>query len=119
MADSQPTQRIETQPLPPVVDGAESNRDALGRFRNGNKAARGNPHAKKVHALRTALFSAVTRADMRAVAKALVTQARGGDLDAIELLLSRLLGKPSETSVEDRLTELEILAGRLAHEQRA
>jgi hypothetical protein len=40
-------------------------RTALGRFAKGNAGGPGNPHAKRVTALREALLAAVTDADIK------------------------------------------------------
>ena len=44
-----------------------ADRDASGKFAQGNPGGPGNPHAKRVGELRTALLDAVTPEDMRAV----------------------------------------------------
>ena len=79
---------IET-PSTNVGNGHDTN----GRFAAGNQFGRGNPHAATVARLRSALLSAVTEDDMRAVVGKLVTMAKGGDVPAIKLLLDRVLGK--------------------------
>ena len=82
-------------------------RDEFGRFGPGNRFSRGNPHAKRVAQLRSALLETVTVEDMRAVAAKLIEMARGGDLPAIRELLERTLGKPVESDFMERLDELE------------
>jgi hypothetical protein len=77
------------EPRPEVID-----RDPLGRFAPGNRAGRGNPHAARVSALRSALLDAVTPDDLRAVVAALVDRAKGGDVAAARELLDRAIGKP-------------------------
>lgn len=77
-------------PSPTEPDGQ---RDPLGRFRPGNKCSRGNPMARKVAAVRKALFAAVRPADIRDVVAALLRQAKAGKIEAIRELLDRLLGK--------------------------
>ena len=47
-------------------------------------------------ALRRAFYDAVTPADLQALARHLITQAKGGNLAATKLLLLWLLGKPGE-----------------------
>ena len=59
-----------------------ADRDADGKFVEGNPGGPGNPYAKRVGELRTALLDTVTREDMQAVAKALVDAANGGDVAA-------------------------------------
>ena len=57
-----------------------------------NRYARGNPFAKRVAKLRSALFKAVSPEDLTEVVKVLVTSAKSGDVPAIRELLQRLLG---------------------------
>ena len=78
-----------------------------GRFGPGNKYARGNPHARRVARLRAELLRAVTPADLRDVALALLTQAKAGDVAAAKELLQRLLGPPVELDLLERLETLE------------
>lgn len=82
-------------------------RDAQGRFAEGNPGGPGNPHAKRVGELRVALLEAVTPADMQAVVKALVEAAKGGDVAAARVLFERVLGKPVEADLIERLEVLE------------
>ena len=93
----------------------ESNgRGEGGRFRLGNKSAKGNPHARLVARLRAELLRAVTPADLRDVVAALLNQAKTGDVAAAKELLQRLLGPPVEL---DLLERLEALEQRLAEQQ--
>src|SRR5688500_17177775 len=83
----------------PMIDFQHNNsdgRDGSGRFVPGNKGGPGNPHARKVGQLRSALLETVTEDDMKAVATKLVEMARGGHLPAIKELLERTLGRPLE-----------------------
>lgn len=64
-----------------------------GKFAAGNPGGPGNPHAGQVARLRSAMLEAVTLDDMRAVARKLVEMALQGDLKAVDLLLTRTLGK--------------------------
>ena len=79
---------IET-PSTNVIIGHDTN----GRFASGNTLGRGNPHAGQVARLRSALLSAVSEDDMRAVVGKLVALAKDGDVPAIKLLFDRVLGK--------------------------
>jgi len=63
-----------------------------GKFKPGNKAAKNRK--PKQNEFRQALEAAVRPADFRAVAKALLKQAKAGDLAAIAMLCDRLLGRP-------------------------
>ncbi len=64
-----------------------------GKFAAGNPGGPGNPHAGQVARLRAVMLEAVSEDDMRAVVLKLVELAKGGDLKAIDLLLTRTLGK--------------------------
>ena len=86
-------------------------RDARGRFVGGNAGGPGNPHAKKVAKLRSAMLSAVTQKDFREVVKALIQRAKAGDVAAIRELLDRCIGKPTQP------LDIEV-DGRLASETR-
>jgi hypothetical protein len=81
--------------LAPSANGPNGGeRDALGRFRPGNRGGPGNPVARKTAAIRKALFAAVKADDIRAMVRALVARARGGDVLACRELLNRLIGRP-------------------------
>jgi len=86
---------------------AITDRDERGRFLPGNKAATGNPHAKRVAELRSALLEAVTAEDLTAVVRALVTAAKQGDVAAARVLFERVLGRPLEADILERLEALE------------
>jgi hypothetical protein len=72
-------------------------RDGAGRFAPGNPGGPGNPFARKTARLRAELLKAVTKEDLRDVARALVSQAKHGDVPAIRELLDRLFGKPRQS----------------------
>ena len=72
-----------------VVIGHDTN----GRFAAGNTLGRGNPHAAQTAKLRSAMLSAVTEDDVKAVVGKLVALAKDGDVPAIKLLFDRVLGK--------------------------
>lgn len=84
-------------------------RDNKGRFTPGNKAATGNPMAKKVQQLRSALIRCVKVQDVQDIAKALIEEAKHGDTGAAKLLLERTLGPPVAVDIEARIEELEAL----------
>ena len=89
----------------PSTNGSNG-RDARGRFVGGNAGGPGNPHAKKVAKLRSAMLSAVTQKDFREVVKALIQRAKAGDVAAIRELLDRCIGKPTlplDIEVDGRL----------------
>ena len=96
---------MNTRPSPTADNG----RSESGRFAPGNAFARGNPHARRVGALRSALLDAVTEDDIKAVIANVVSQAKDGDMAAAKVLFERVLGKPQESDLMERLEELEKL----------
>jgi hypothetical protein len=86
-------------PAPPAAGG----RDAHGRFARGNRGGPGNPHARRVAELRSALLEALTPERMRALAESLYASALGGDVAAAKLLLAYTLGRPAPAVDPDRL----------------
>jgi hypothetical protein len=96
-------------PKEPFGDG----RDAKGKFVKGNAGGPGNPLAARVSKLRFALVNAVTVEDIEEVIAALVKQAKEGDVAAMRELFSRVLGRPLEADLLERLEALEeTLRGR-------
>jgi hypothetical protein len=87
-------------PRPQAPDGGH---DARGRFATGNRGGPGNPFARQVAALRSALLARVTPEDLGDVAEELLRQAKGGSLAAAKLLLSYTLGKPGPAVDPDAL----------------
>ena len=69
---------MSNQPSPTGDDG----RNPDGTFAKGNRAACGNPFARRVAKLRTALLNAVSDDDIRATVAAMVKQAKAGDVVA-------------------------------------
>jgi hypothetical protein len=90
-------------------------RDARGRFAPGNAGGPGNPLGGQVARLRAALIEAVTEDDMAAIARKLIEMAKGGDVTAIRELLTRVLGRPLETDLIERMERIE---ARLAEDVR-
>ena len=84
-------------------------RDERGRFAPGNVGGPGNPHAKQVGKLRSAMLAAVSDKEMKAVVKKLVELAKGGNVPAAREVLDRCLGRPVEADLLERLEELEEL----------
>ena len=84
-------------------------RDERGRFAPGNVGGPGNPHAKQVGKLRSAMLAAVSDKEMKAVVKKLVELAKGGNVPAAKEVLDRCLGRPVEADLLERLEELEEL----------
>jgi hypothetical protein len=89
---------------PPAAEGG---RDTHGRFGKGNLGGPGNPFARQVAALRSALLASVTTEDMEAVTQQLVRQAKEGNVAAAKLLLSYTLGKPAAPVDPDTLDQQE------------
>lgn len=93
-----------------------ADRSKSGRFLPGNKAAKGNPHARHVAQLRAGLMRAVTPSDIQEIITSLVTAAKGGDINAARTVLERTLGKPLEADILERLENLEsIIEGQKQH----
>ena len=82
---------IDTRSI--TTDPSANGRTPRGQFAKGNPGGPGNPHAKRVAWLRAALLEAVSKDDLRAIARTLVKKAKGGDLPAIRELLNRVIGK--------------------------
>jgi hypothetical protein len=83
-------------------------RDKLGKFVAGNKASAGNKATKpRAARFRTALLRSATVADMEKLARTLLDQAIGGNVQAIRLALAYLAGKPEEVEFAGRLSALE------------
>jgi hypothetical protein len=96
------------------VDPSPNGRDAQGRFRPGWGGGPGNPHARAVGELRTALLTTVTADDISAIVRVLIEQAKAGEIRAIREVLDRTLGRPIEADLLERLAELETLAAEIA-----
>ncbi len=88
-------------PSPTATDGTLVNRDEHGRFIQGNKAAKGNPYAKRVAQLRSAMMDAVTAGDVRAVIARMIELAKGGDVAAAKLVLEHACGRPLQEGRDD------------------
>ena len=72
-----------------------------GQFASGNGFGRGNPYARRVNEFRAVLFDAVSNEDLKEIAQTLLDQAKAGNLDASKILFDRLLGKPTQHSVNE------------------
>ena len=86
---------------------ASGGRDNRGRFGPGNKAGTGNPYAKRVAQLRSAMMATVTEQDIAEVITKMLQLAKGGDMVAAKELLLRTLGKPTEADLLERIERLE------------
>ena len=87
-------------------------RGKAGRFAPGTKPGPGNPHAKKIAAMRAELFSAISPADIRKVLRAMFKKAVEGDVHAASLILDRTLGKVT-LDINGRLFAEIAIANRL------
>jgi hypothetical protein len=88
-------------------------REPNGRFTKGNRGGPGNPFARQVAAFRACIINSVTEDDMKAIVYKLVDRARFGNLQAIKLLFSYLLGTPKPVVEPD---ELDLQEMHLAHQ---
>ena len=105
-----PDRPVET-PMMTTTNG--SGRTAGGRFATGNAGGPGNPHAPTVAKLRAAILAAVTPEDIDAIVRAMIQRAKGGDLGATKELLDRVIGKPADADLAERLDALERTAAEL------
>ncbi len=79
---------------------SSNGRNGKGQFTPGNQLATGmGDHKSRSQSriLRNELLEAITRKDVRDIAKALLKKAKKGDTAAIKELLDRCLGKPHQT----------------------
>jgi len=90
----------------PSTNGAVG-RSTDGRFAAGNRGGPGNPHARQVAALRTALLGAVTPDDVECVTAKLVELAKAGNVQAIREVFDRTVGRPTEADLLERIDQLE------------
>lgn len=82
-------------------------RSKNGQFAPGNQISKGNPHHKKVAQLRAALLDAVSKKDLQAIIKKLISKAKGGDAISAREVLDRTLGKPAQAELLQRIETLE------------
>ena len=99
----------------PLSNGGANGKDASGRFVSGNRAAvgRGNPHAAEVGRHRAQFFQSIRDDDVETAVETIRevmndTKARASDrLAAARELLDRVLGRPEQAIILDKITELE------------
>ncbi len=96
-----------TMPNDLFTNPSTAGRDARGRFARGNGLGRGNPFARRVAALRSALLEEVDEAKFRRMARDLVEMALQKDLAAIKLVFHYVLGRPTPMVNPDDLDRLE------------
>jgi len=94
---------------PSATGGNGRNPD--GTFGAGNRFAKGNPYARRVAELRDAMLSAVSPEDLRAIVARLVEEAKAGSIPAAKEVLDRLLGRPVEADLIERMAAIEEALG--------
>ncbi len=87
------------------TDGAGRGPD--GKFAPGNAGGPGNPHARAIGQLRTAMMSSVSADDVGEVVRGLVRAAKLGEPWAVREFLDRLFGKPEAFDLVEKLVDLE------------
>lgn len=80
-----------TGPKEAVSDGG-ADRDEGGRFLRGNSAAKGNPVARRMAALRRAALQVVGEHEIQALVLTALRAAEGGDIAAAKFVADRVLG---------------------------
>ena len=101
-----------TETTAPVTKrGKREDRGTDGRFLPGNAGGPGNPYAARVGELRAALLDAVKPGDLAAIARTLVGAAKSGDVAAAKVVFERVLGRPLEADILERLEALEAQIG--------
>ena len=78
-------------------------RNTNGTFAPGNPGGSGNPHARKVAQLRTAILDCLNTEAMASIVNGLLIAAQSGDVQAAKLLLSYAVGRPPDPVNPDRL----------------
>jgi hypothetical protein len=113
MQPEKPAAGVTSNPNPASKETNASDRQSNGRFAKGNRGGPGNPFARQVAAFRACLINSVTEEDMQEIVYKLVDWARDGNLQAIKLLFSYLLGTPKPVVEPD---ELDLHEMHLAHQ---
>jgi hypothetical protein len=85
---------------PPEAEGRDA---SSGRFTVGNRFGKGNPHARRMAALRQAFLSAATEERMRELGEKLFAAAIQGDWQEARLFLLFVVGRPAVAVDPDRL----------------
>jgi hypothetical protein len=96
---SEPSATASSETPSPPAEG----RDAGGKFTAGNRFGKGNPHARRMAALRQAFLSVATEARMKQLAEKLYAAAVNGDWQAARLFMLFVLGRPAEAVNPDTL----------------
>jgi hypothetical protein len=102
-----------SNPNPAVKETGATGRESNGRFAKSNRGGPGNPFARQVAAFRACLLNSVTQDDLKEIVYQLLELAKDGELQAIKLLFSYLLGTPKPVVEPD---ELDLHEMHLAHQ---
>ena len=99
------TPKSEKSPRPNSPEAAPTHTDRMpdGRFARNNPGGPGNPHARHCARMLALLRASISDDEMVAIIRALVTQARAGDVSAAKLLMSYNLGKPAPAPNPDEI----------------
>jgi hypothetical protein len=92
----------------------DSGRDAAGKFTPGNAGGPGNPFARRVAALRSAMVRAISEEDVAAIIVKLMEQARAGDPASAKVLFQYVIGKATPAPNPDRMDRDEYEVAREA-----
>ncbi|MCR9294589.1 MAG: hypothetical protein NXI32_17870 [bacterium] len=98
---------MDSLPSPTESNGRGPN----GRFLSGNRIGKGNPAAKQAQQLRFTLMNSVKPADLEQIIGKLIEKAAAGDVQAAKLIMDRVLGPPLSLDIEERISQLERIAG--------
>lgn len=85
-----------------TIDAAKTERVNKGQFARGNPGGPGNPFARYVGQLRSAMIAAVQPEDLQHIIRVLIALAVAGDLAAARLVLQYTVGKPAPATDPDR-----------------
>jgi hypothetical protein len=84
-------------------NSASADRDARGRFATGNRGGPGNPFARQTAAMHRALCAEVSKEDLAAMTRKLKEMALAGNMAALKLLFSYIVGRPQAATNPDTL----------------
>jgi hypothetical protein len=87
----------------PEQNSASADRDARGRFATGNRGGPGNPFARQTAAMHRALCAEVSKEDLAAMTRKLKEMALAGNMAALKLLFSYVVGRPQAATNPDTL----------------
>jgi len=77
-------------------NGIKPGQDKKGRFTKGNKLGQGNPAIRKTAHYRTLFREAITDDMFKDVLLTLYKKAKGGDTQAIKIIVEHGMGKPQQ-----------------------